>query len=99
MKASALCPISTNTKVRRSNSAASSRPPPDPDVVQQFGMTVGKPDAGQVMRGDLDVRGERFVTCRGDFDRHPSLGPLPKGAPPGCDIFVIYPTRSSVQPS
>ena len=64
----------------------------DPDVVQQFGMTIGKPDAGQVNAlATLNIRGERSVTCRGDFDRHPSLGPLPKGAPPICEYFRHLP--------
>lgn len=45
----------------------------DPEVEQQFGMLVGIPDAGQVNAlATLNVRGERSVTCRGDFDRHPS---------------------------
>src|SRR5262249_51754638 len=49
----------------------------DPAVQQQFGTIVGIPDAGQVNAlGTLNIRGERSVTCRGDFDRHPSLGPL-----------------------
>jgi Asp-tRNA(Asn)/Glu-tRNA(Gln) amidotransferase A subunit family amidase len=64
----------------------------DPSVQQQFGMTVGKPDAGQVNAiATLNIRGERSVTCRGDFDRHPSLGPLPKGAPPVCEFFRHQP--------
>lgn len=64
----------------------------DPAVMQQFGMTVGKPDAGQVNAlATLNIRGERSVTCRGDFDRHPSLGPLPKGAPPVCEFFRHQP--------
>src|SRR5437764_710373 len=50
----------------------------DPNVQQQFGMIVGVPNAGQVNAlGTLNIRGERSVTCRGDFDRHPSKGPLP----------------------
>lgn len=36
-----------------------------------------------------NIRGERSVTCRGDFDRHPSLGPLPEGAPAVCEIFRL----------
>src|ERR1043165_8144502 len=41
----------------------------DPSVSQQFGMIVGKPDAGQVNAlGTLNIRGERSVTCKGDFD-------------------------------
>ena len=55
----------------------------NPDVQQQFGMIVGIPNAGQLNAiGTLNIRGERSVTCRGDFDRHPSQGPLPPGAPP-----------------
>ena len=41
--------------------------------------------------GTLNIRGERSVTCRGDFDRHPSLGPLPPGAPPVCEYFRHLP--------
>ena len=55
-------------------------------------MTVGKPNAGQVNAlATLNIRGERSVTCRGDFDRHPSLGPLPPGAPPVCEYFRHLP--------
>src|SRR5206468_2582608 len=55
----------------------------DPAVQQQFGMIVGLPNAGQVNAlATLNIRGERSVTCRGDFDRHVSEGPLPPGAPP-----------------
>src|SRR6478735_4692585 len=39
----------------------------------------------------LNIRGERSVTCRGDFDRHPSQGPLPPGAPPVCEVFRHLP--------
>lgn len=64
----------------------------DPCVQQQFGMIVGMADAGQVNAlGTLNIRGERSVTCRGDFDRHPSEGPLPEGAPAVCEIFRRYP--------
>ena len=64
----------------------------DPNVQQQFGMIVGKPKAGQVNTlATLNIRGERSVTCRGDFDRHPSLGPLPPGAPPVCEFFRQQP--------
>jgi len=63
-----------------------------PEVMQQFGMIVGKPDAGQVNAlSTLNIRGERSVTCRGDYDLHPSLGPLPKGAPAVCEMFRHYP--------
>jgi amidase len=64
----------------------------DPTVQQQFGMIAGMPNAGQVNAlATLNIRGERSVTCKGDFDRHPSLGPLPKGAPPVCDQFRHQP--------
>src|SRR6266851_970928 len=64
----------------------------DPSVQQQYGMIVGVPNAGQVNAlATLNIRGERSVTCRGDFDLHPSKGPLPRGAPPVCEIFRHYP--------
>jgi Asp-tRNA(Asn)/Glu-tRNA(Gln) amidotransferase A subunit family amidase len=64
----------------------------DPSVQQQFGMIVGIPNAGQVNAiGTLNIRGERSVTCRGEFDKHPSLGPLPPGAPPVCEYFRRQP--------
>src|SRR3984885_14936271 len=64
----------------------------DCTVQQQFGMVVGIPNAGQVNAlGTLNIRGERSVTCRGDFDLHPSLGPLPEAAPPICEYFRHFP--------
>ena len=64
----------------------------DPTVQQQFGMTVGIPNAGQVRAlGMINIRGERSVTCKGDFDRHPSAGPLPAGAPKVCEEFRRQP--------
>jgi amidase len=64
----------------------------DPAVRQQYGMIAGIPDAGQLNAlATLNVRGERSVTCKGEFDRHPSLGPLPPGAPPVCDEFRHLP--------
>src|SRR5437773_224947 len=64
----------------------------DPDVMQQYGMIVGKPTARQLNAlAPLNIRGERSVTCRGDFDRHPSAGPLPPGAPPVCEMFRRLP--------
>ena len=64
----------------------------DSEVQQQYGMIVGKPNAGQVNAlATLNIRGERSVTCRGDFDRHPSAGPLPPGAPPVCEMFRRLP--------
>ena len=64
----------------------------DPSVQQQFGMIAGVANAGQVNAlATLNIRGERSVTCRGDFDRHPSAGPLPPDAPPACDVFRRLP--------
>jgi Asp-tRNA(Asn)/Glu-tRNA(Gln) amidotransferase A subunit family amidase len=64
----------------------------DPAVAQQYGMIVGKPKAGQLNAlATLNIRGERSVTCKGEFDRHPSEGPLPPGAPPVCDEFRRQP--------
>lgn len=64
----------------------------DPQVQQQFGMIAGIPDAGQVNAlATLNIRGERSVTCRGDFDRAPADGPLPPGAPPICEMFRHFP--------
>ena len=64
----------------------------DPAVQQQFGMTVGIPNAGQVRAlGMINIRGQRSVTCKGDFDKHPSAGPLPPGAPPVCEEFRRQP--------
>src|SRR5258707_6388933 len=64
----------------------------DPAVQQQYGMITGKPNAGQLNAlATLNIRGERSVTCRGEFDRHPSEGPLPSGAPPVCEVFRHLP--------
>ena len=64
----------------------------DPNVQQQFGMIVGVPNGTQLNAlATLNIRGERSVTCRGEFDRHPSLGPLPPGAPPVCEFFRHLP--------
>lgn len=64
----------------------------DPDVMQQYGWIIGTPEAGQVNAlSTLNLRGERSVTCRGDFDLHPSKGPLPPGAPPICELFRQLP--------
>jgi amidase len=64
----------------------------DPNAKQQFGMIVGKPAAGQVNAlATLNIRGERSVTCRGDYDRHPSEGLLPDGAPAVCELFRQIP--------
>ncbi len=57
---------------------------------QQYGMVVGIPNAGQVNAlSTLNLRGERSVTCKGDFDK--ATGPLPAGAPAACDAFRKQP--------
>jgi Asp-tRNA(Asn)/Glu-tRNA(Gln) amidotransferase A subunit family amidase len=64
----------------------------DPAVQQQYGMITGMPDGGQLgALATLNIRGERSVTCRGDFDRHPSEGPLPPEAPAVCEVFRQLP--------
>ncbi|PYR85722.1 MAG: amidase [Acidobacteria bacterium] len=64
----------------------------DPEVQQQYGMTVGTPNSGKVNTlATFNLRGERSVTCKGDRDRHPSSGSLPAGAPPVCEEFRKQP--------
>ena len=64
----------------------------DPSVQQQFGMIRGISNSGQLNAlATLNIRGERSATCRGDYDRHPSEGPLPPDAPPVCEIFRRLP--------
>jgi Asp-tRNA(Asn)/Glu-tRNA(Gln) amidotransferase A subunit family amidase len=64
----------------------------DPGVSAQMGMRVGMPNAGQLNALEtLNIRGERSVTCKGEFDRHPSKGPLPPGAPASCEAFRRQP--------
>ncbi|HTW54349.1 MAG TPA: amidase family protein [Stellaceae bacterium] len=64
----------------------------DPEVQQQYGMIAGIPNAGQLNAlSTLNIRGERSVTCQGEYDRHPLQGPLPAGAPPVCDEFRHLP--------
>ena len=56
----------------------------DPDVQQQYGMTVGTPDTNQINAlGTLNLRGERSVTCKGDRDRHPLGGAVARGVAGG----------------
>jgi Asp-tRNA(Asn)/Glu-tRNA(Gln) amidotransferase A subunit family amidase len=63
-----------------------------PEVQQQFGWVRGIARSGQLNAlSTLNIRGERSVTCRGEYDRHPSLGPLPPGAPPACEGFRYLP--------
>jgi amidase len=64
----------------------------DPGVQQQFGMVVGMPGGRQLNAlATLNIRGERSVVCRGDFDRHPSAGDLPPDAPAVCELFRRQP--------
>jgi Asp-tRNA(Asn)/Glu-tRNA(Gln) amidotransferase A subunit family amidase len=64
----------------------------DPSVQQQVGMRVGIPNAGQLNALEtLNIRGERSVTCKGAYDRAPSEGPLPPGAPAVCEEFRKQP--------
>jgi amidase len=64
----------------------------DPTVQQQFGMTIGIPNAGQLNAlGTINIRGERSVTCKGDRDRRPSDGPTPPDSPAVCEEFRKQP--------
>ncbi len=64
----------------------------DSSVQLQMGMRVGIPNAGQLNALEtLNIRGERSVTCKGDFDRAPSAGPLPPSAPVVCEEFRKQP--------
>jgi amidase len=64
----------------------------DPSAMQQMGIITGIPNAGQVNALEtLNIRGERSITCRGEFDKAPSLGPLPSDAPAVCEAFRQQP--------
>jgi Asp-tRNA(Asn)/Glu-tRNA(Gln) amidotransferase A subunit family amidase len=64
----------------------------DPEVQMQYGIVTGIPEAGQVNALEtVNIRGERSVTCKGEFDKAPSDGPLPEGAPGVCDDFRQMP--------
>ncbi len=64
----------------------------DPAVAQQYGMIAGIADGTRLNAlATINIRGERSVTCKGDYDRHPAEGPLPAGAPPVCDEFRRLP--------
>ncbi len=92
LKASAILPDLDKYKGPPLEFGRMERTASDPSVQQQFGMIVGVPNAGQVNAlGTLNIRGERSVTCRGEFDRHPSQGPLPPGASPACEMFRRQP--------
>jgi len=64
----------------------------DPSVMHQRGILTGIPHARQVNALEtLNIRGERSVTCKGEYDAHPSTGPLPPDAPAGCESFRQLP--------
>jgi amidase len=64
----------------------------DPSVMQQFGMRVGIPDAGQLNALEtVNLRGERSVSCKAKCDTHPSRGALPASCPKECDDFRKQP--------
>jgi amidase len=62
----------------------------DPTVQQQYGMVVGVSHAGQLRAlNTLNIRGERSVTCKGEFDK--AQGLLPPAAPAVCQEFRKLP--------
>jgi amidase len=64
----------------------------DPSVWQQYGMVAGIPNGTQLSAlSTVNIRGERSVVCRGEYDRHPDDGPLPPGAPAVCEVLRRYP--------
>jgi amidase len=64
----------------------------DPSVQLQYGIITGIRHAGQVNALEtINLRGERSVTCKGDFDLAPANGPLPAGAPAACEAFRQMP--------
>ena len=64
----------------------------DTSARQQFGMVVGRADAGQLNALEtLNIRGERSVTCKSVCDTHPSRGPLPASCPSACEAFRRQP--------
>lgn len=64
----------------------------DPSVQQQYGFVTGIPDVHQLNALEtINVRGERSEVCKGAYDAHPSSGPLPAGAPAGCEAFRQMP--------
>jgi len=64
----------------------------DPTAQLQMGLRVGIPDVGQLDAFEtINIRGERSITCKGDFDRNPKDGPLPAGAPKECEEFRKLP--------
>ena len=61
----------------------------DPSVQQQYGMTIGMPNAGQVNAlGMLNIRGERTVTCKGACDQKDGR---PASCPKVCARLAAMP--------
>ncbi len=64
----------------------------DPSVALQAGWRTGIANAGQLNALEtVNIRGERSVTCKGNFDLAPSAGPLAADAPVGCEAFRQQP--------
>jgi len=64
----------------------------DPEVQMQYGMLTGIPNAKHVNALEtVNIRGERSVTCKGEFDKAPADGALPEGAPAVCEDFRQMP--------
>jgi Asp-tRNA(Asn)/Glu-tRNA(Gln) amidotransferase A subunit family amidase len=64
----------------------------EPTAQQQIGLITGIPDAGQVNALEtVNLRGERSLVCKGEYDKHPDEGPLPADAPPACEAFRQFP--------
>jgi amidase len=58
----------------------------NPAVMQQFGMRVGIPNAGQLNALEtINVRGERSQSCPAECDAHPSTGALPAHCSASCE--------------
>ena len=94
--ATACCPPATRARHRPSNSGGWKPTASDPGVQQQFGMTVGIPDAGQVRAiGMINMRGERSRHARAT-----SIGIRPPGRcrrerPRSARNSAVSPTPSS----
>ena len=72
----------------------------DPTVQQQFGMTVGIPNAGQVRAlGMLNIRGERSVTCKATSTCNPRRARCRRERRRSARISATSPMRSSGRPS
>ena len=70
----------------------------DPEVQQQYGMTIGMPNSGQINAlGTLNLRGERSVTCKGDRDRRHRRGRFRPARPRYAKSFASNPMRSSAR--